>query len=411
MKKWFSLVAIAVLCLTLVIGAACGGGDGDGDGDGDGEVREIKAGFGCPLTGIYGSVIGIPGKNAFELTAKNIGVFEVGGEDCRWKVYTEDNQGGSAPGGVASATKFIYENHVEFMHQIGGMAAAASQGLCEGAGILLDMGTTTFDAFGPDHPYSIQTGPCVQQLVGTFYHWLAETHPEVKKIVIAAADDPVGAAYTEAWESKMHEYYGFEREIVWIPAGTTEYFPTATAIMAKDPDCVLVSSIAILDVLWDMGYDGLGAPGGPIMDLTLFEDAGWDDCKGTIVFFPEWYAGVWPEATAFAEQYEPEFGVECGTVGFWAAMVTQALTGILEKAGTVDDLDKIIETVESGVSFDSMMGPVYFGGEAFVGVNHLLMWPQAIWEVVGDHQYKQLAYYTPEEAEAIAVEAWEATMK
>jgi hypothetical protein len=92
-------------------------------------------------------------------------------------------------------------------------------------------------------------------------------------------------------------------------------------------------------------------------------------------------------------------------------MVMQALTGILQGAGTVDDLGRIMETIESGASFDSMMGPVYFGGKAFVGVDHLLMWPQAIWEVVGDHQYKQLAYYTPEEAEAIASEAWDATMK
>ena len=411
MKKWFSLVAIAVLCLTLTIGAACGGGDGDGDGDGDdGGVTELKIGIGLPLTGILGPIIGIPAKNAFKLWNENLGVFEVGGKQYRWKPYFEDNQSSSAAGGVASATKFIYENHVEFMHQIGGSSAAASQDLCEGSGILLDMGTTTFDAFGPHHPYSIQTGPCVQQIVGSFYHWLAETHPEVKKIVIGASDSAVAGAYSEAWESKMHEYFGFEREIVWIPEGATEPFPAATAMMAKNPDCVITYP-GNLDVMWDMGYDGVSVINGPIMDLTYFEAAGWDDCKGLIVFFPEWYADVWPEATAFGEQYEPEFGLECGTVAFWGSMVMQALTGVLQGAGTVDDLDRIMETIESGATFDSMMGPVYFGGEAFVGVNHLLMWPQAIWEVVGDHQYKQLAYYTPEEAEAIASEAWEATMK
>jgi len=57
-----------------------------------------------------------------------------------------------------------------------------------------------------------------------------------------------------------------------------------------------------------------------------------------------------------------------------------------------------------------MVGPIYYGGEAFVGVNCLLMVPVAIWEVVGEREYELLAYYTPEQAEAIAVEAWTATM-
>jgi len=40
-----------------------------------------------------------------------------------------------------------------------------------------------------------------------------------------------------------------------------------------------------------------------------------------------------------------------------------------------------------------------------------LMWPVAIWEVVGEREYELLDYYTPEEAEAIGVEAWTATMQ
>ena len=76
----------------------------------------------------------------------------------------------------------------------------------------------------------------------------------------------------------------------------------------------------------------------------------------------------------------------------------------------MDDTEKIMEAVHSKATFDTMIGPVYYGGEAFVGVDCLLMWPVAIWEVVGERDYELLEYYTPEEAEAIAVEAWTATM-
>jgi len=40
----------------------------------------------------------------------------------------------------------------------------------------------------------------------------------------------------------------------------------------------------------------------------------------------------------------------------------------------------------------------------------MVIWPVAIREVVGEHEYRMLEYYTPEEAEAIGVEAWTATM-
>jgi len=410
MKKRFSVAATMLLCLALVIGVACGGGEEEEDGG----VAELKIGLGMPLSGLTGAVIGIPAKQGFELTVDRIGVFEVAGKEYRWKGFIEDNDGGSAEGGVATTTKFIFEDGVDFVHQIGGAAALASQALCEQSDMLIDMGTTKFEAFGPDHPYTTQTGPCLAAVVAPFYDWIAKAHPEVDKVVIGASDSPVAAAYSEAYESKMHEYFGFDREIVWIPDGTTEYYPLASKIMAEDPDLV-ASYVPVLEALWDMGYDGISVINGPIMDLGYFDQTGWDKMADHSVkfFFPEWYGAdeIWPEAVAFAQAHEQKYGEECGTIAFWGSMVMQGLTGVLQEAGTVDDLEKIIDVIGTRTTFDSMVGPVYYGGEDFVGLNCLLMWPIAIQETVGEREYELLDYYTPEEAEAIAVEAWEATMK
>jgi hypothetical protein len=179
--------------------------------------------------------------------------------------------------------------------------------------------------------------------------------------------------------------------------------------MTLDPD-LTISGSDVLDVMWDMGYEGLAAGRGPVGDQTQWETAGWDDCKGTIFFWPEWYGEVWPEAVAFAGEYEARYGVEMGTIGLGSGTLLQSLTGALQQAGTVDDIDKIIETIHSRASFDTIVGPMYYGGEAFVGVNCLVIYPVAILEVVGEREYGLLEYYTPEEAEAIAVEAWTATM-
>ena len=409
MKRWLSLVAIVVLCLSLVVGVACGGGEEEEEG-----ITEIKIGLGLPLTGLAGAFVGTPSVHGFELTAERIGVFDVSGKQYRWKLIMEDTEGSSAAGGMAAATKFIYDHDVDFVIT-SGPAALAAQRLCEENGVIIDMGTTSFEAFGPDHPYTTQTGPCLVAVVAPFYDWLAKAHPEVKRIVVATSDDPLSGAYNEAFESNMHEYFGFEQEIVWWAVGTTEYYPTATTIMEKDPDLVIASpGTQILDIIWDMGYEGLAASFGPILDQGLLEQAGWDDCKGLLVFFPEWYgaegAGIWPEAVALAREYEARYGVEMGTVAFLASINLYSLTAALQEAGTVDDVGKIMETIHSGMTLDSIVGPVYYGGEAFVGVNCVLMFPAGIWEVVGEREYEMLDYYTPEETEAIAVEAWTATM-
>ena len=404
MKRWSSLAPIAVLCLALVIGVACGGGDEEEEG-----VAEIKLGHAAPLSGIMGAVAGIPGKRGNELAAEWSGVFEVGGKEYRWKPIHEDNEGASAAGGLASTTKYIYTDDVDFVLQCG-VAAMTAQRLCEENGVIIDMGSTEFDGFGPDHPYTIQSGPCFAAQVAPFYDWLAEEHPEVKRIVVVALDDPLAVAFAEAFESNMHQYFGFEREIVWASA-TAEPYPTATNVMMLDPDLVVASS-QVIDIMWDMGYEGLAALYGGVMSQAYLEQAGWDDCKGLLLFFPEWYGAeeLWPEAVDFARDYEARFGIEMETVAFWSGITLQVLTGALQAAGTVDDTERIMEAIYSRAPVDTMVGPVYYGGEAFVGVNCLAMWPVAIWEVVGEREYQLLDYYTSEEAEAIAAEAWTATM-
>jgi ABC-type branched-subunit amino acid transport system substrate-binding protein len=406
MKKWLSLAGVVILGLALVVGVACGGGGG-GDDDG---VTEIKLGMALPLSGLMGAMIGLPAKQLHEMAAEKIGVFEVGGKQYRWKVIFEDNEGASASGGLASTTRFIYDHDVDIVLQ-NGVAAMTAQTLCEENGVIIDLAVATFEGYGPDHPYSIQTGPCPAVQVAAFYNWLAQEHPEVERIVVVAYDDPLTVAFSEPYESNMHEYFGFEREIVWTSAGTTEFYPVATTVMTKDPDLVIAGA-SILDVMWDMGYEGLAVQYGPLVDQLVLEEAGWDDCKGLIFFYCEWYGAeeLWPEAVAWAKDFEARYGVEMGSSPFAGHVIIPTLTRVLQEAGTVDDTDRIMEVVHSRTVFDSTVGPIYYGGEAFVGVNCLLMWPVGIWEIVGEREYRLLDYYTAEEAEAIAVEAWTATM-
>jgi ABC-type branched-subunit amino acid transport system substrate-binding protein len=90
---------------------------------------------------------------------------------------------------------------------------------------------------------------------------------------------------------------------------------------------------------------------------------------------------------------------------YYAATIMQVLTEAVKKAGTVDDVDKIIAVLETE-TFDTMAGPLKYGGEGLDGVGHMLLWPATVAEI-RDHSYHVIAEFTPEEAEALAVEAYE----
>ena len=97
----------------------------------------------------------------------------MGGERYRWKLIFDGNQYTSA-GGVATATKFIHEDGVKFMHQGGADAGMAIQPLCEEAEVLLDMSSGGMDPFGPDKPYSMQIAAMYMLHTPAFFKWFTE---------------------------------------------------------------------------------------------------------------------------------------------------------------------------------------------------------------------------------------------
>lgn len=394
MKKWLSVVAVVVLCLALVIGVACG------EGEETAEVKELKIGIGTPMSGVLGAVIGMPAKDAFELANEKIGEFTVAGQKYRWDLIFEDNLM-TAAGSVAVTTKFVFDHNVDFMHHAGGGAGMAAIPTCEEKGIILDMAGGDPSVF-TGHPFAFQVAATWALNIPPLFDWLTQDHPEVKRVAVSVPDNETGVAVADACAAAA-QHYGLDvvaSELV--PIEMTEQYPIATKLMTKNPDLVL-GATTLLEAMWEMGYDGLAAS--YYWLESYVEDTGWDLCQGYLTLMPNPIGDVWPEAMAFAEEYEDRFGAELTPAAFWAGNVMYVLTSALEQAGTVDDNEKIVETLETG-TFDTMVGPLKYGGQALNGVGHLLVWPSPILEVVGEGEYRVVAMYTPEETEAIAAEVY-----
>ena len=400
MKKWLSFVAIVVLGLALVIGAACGGDEEEEEG-----VTELKVGQGLPMTGAVGAVVGLPAKYAYTLAAEKIGEFEVAGKLYRWKPIFEDNFW-SIAGGTSSTMKFLYEHDVGFMiQQAGSDPGLAALPLCEEAGKICDVAGASIYSFGPEHPYMFQIGLTSQFAYAPFYDWLTEEHPEVKRVAEAYTEDIIGMAAHDA-NTACCEHYGLEYTGFACPAATVEWYPIATKIMPSDPDLVVSNTLSLFGALWDMGYEGF------CVSSHWTESAGgavdWSKAAGSVLITgPHPIPGLWHETDAIREEYEDRYGLELTPAAMWALGNYFIYTDILKQAGTVDDVDKIAETMETGTFDSHLVGPVHYGGDVLNGIGHCLLWPSPIYMVVGEGEYEVLAEYTPDEVEAIVNEVYE----
>jgi len=396
MKKRLLVTGIIVLSLMLLSGAACTCKGEEAEG-----VNEVKFGIGLPLTGLMGTIVGWPAKYGFEFAAEKIGEFTVAGESYRWNLIIEDNQWGGM-GGVSTATKFIYEDEVKIMHQAGADAAATAQYICEEAGVLLDVAGAGPDVLGPDKPHIFHTSPTYVLHTPAFFHWLTSHYPEVKTVAIAMSDDEIGHGIADA-AILAAEHFGYD--VVsedYYPPETWEFSHLANKLVRKNPDLV-IGSVLTLAPMKDMGWDGLTAF---IGWTSGFGDlAGWDNVQGFLIYQPNPLGADQPQAVRdFAREFREQYKASFTMAAWYGATVLYVMTEALQKAGTVDDVDKIIEALETE-TFDTMVGPLSYGGEELDGIGHMLVWPAPIAEI-RDHSYHVIAEYTPEEAEALAIEVY-----
>ena len=394
MKNWLSVAAIVVFCLALVIGIACKGGEEEG-------VKEVKLGIGLPLSGFYGTVVGIPAMNAFELANEKIGEFTVAGERYRWNLIIEDNLWTGA-GGVATATKFIFEDRVKMMHQSGADAAGAAQTICEESGVLMDMSTVPPELLGAGKPHSIQICPTYLVHTAVLFQYVTTAYPEVKTVAIAMDDSGFGHAVGEA-AIDAAPYFGLDVVgVEWIPVGTTEYYPLATKLVDINPD-LIICTVLTLQPMQELGYEGLTAY--IAWAGSYGEWIGYENYQGAMIYQPNPYGADLPqEVRDFFIEIEERYGDEPSMGPYFTATILFVMTEVLKKAGTVDDVDRILEMIETE-TFDTWIGPVHFGGEELVGVNNIMLWPAAVHEIRGE-EYTLVFEMSPDEAYELAVEVY-----
>jgi len=395
MNKWFPVAVVVVLSLAMILGVACGGGGEEEEGG----VKEVKLGIGAPLSGVYGSAVGIPAKQGMELANDYIGEFTVDGQSYKWDLIFEDS-GVGPDGGVASATKLIVEDGVKIMTQVYGDPGLAAQPICEESGVILFLTAQPMEAFGPDKPYTFLGVTPPELPAAILMKYISEAHPEVKT-ASAITDDTVTGRIALGAMSVAAEHFGIEwLETEYYPPGTTEFYPIATKMVSKDPDLCYVN-FGSLQPMREMGWEGISFYS--LWYTAYAEQVGWDNIVGHLCQYPEPYGEDLPELVKeMAAEYQQRHNVEFSLMPFYYAIQLYYLTAALEKAGTVDDVDQIIATLETE-TFDTPIGPVWFGFEELYGIGHTLVMPCWIGEI-RDREYQRVFEMSTEEADALTLE-------
>jgi branched-chain amino acid transport system substrate-binding protein len=393
-KKWLSVAAVMLLCLALVIGVACGGGE-DEEG-----VKEVQFGMGLPLSGLFGAVLGVPAKQGLELANEKVGEFTVAGQSYRWKLIFEDSRW-TGEGGAASTTKLIHEHGVKIMHQLGADPGFTAQPICEEAGVLL-LTSAGIDALGPDKPYTFQVMPNSWWNAPSFFRWLSTAHPEVETVAMVNTDDINGRGIADA-NIAAAEHYGLEViASEFTPREMVEFYPLATRVVNLNPDLIHADS-RVLEVMRELGYENLAYY--VLWGTSYGESRGWDIVQDYLIYYPVAVGEGLPEGVrGFAAEYEARYGLELAQTAYWEAMMLYVMTEAVKKAGTVDDVDKIIATLETE-TFDTPAGVFECGGEKIDGIGHFLSWPAWIGEIKGQ-DYHVIEEILADEAEALAEEVF-----
>ncbi len=316
-----------------------------------------------------------------------------GGLKVKGKTYTvrpisyDDEGAGKA--GLSAATRLIFEDHVKFIvGPIGTVSWMAAKELMEKNKVISFNGSYSRRAI-KDAKFAFRVYPTPEEFAPPFCKWLRENYPHLKRVAIHAPNDETG------WETQAEDIAGYEMsgfDIVFkefYEGGTKDFFPLLTKMMAQNPDILELNGSTpgdcglIVKQARQMGFKGLVVKtGGPVTE-ELVRIAGKEAVEGSIVYVP--FDPKEPKMEAFLKRYEAKYNARMNFFlpSFYDA--TRLLLQAIERAGTVEDTEKIVIAMEE-VDFskwkEGLIGPIGWTGQKSYGVNHQVVQAVCVGKIV-----------------------------
>jgi branched-chain amino acid transport system substrate-binding protein len=343
----------------------------------------IKFGISTPLSG-PAAPWGIPHKNATELIFDEVnaqGGLDVGGKKYKLEVVAYDHKYVIAEG-VATVNRLIAKDGVKYISILGGAVAKANEEAINESGSL---GLTLAYAEGlvsPKNSLTFQCFPAPPETT-TFWKWIKEKHPEIKRVASIAPNDDTGwwsvkveTAYVQklGYDVVAKEY--FERVM-------TDFNPILLRLLAQKPDAISVMASPagsvglIVKQARELGFKGRFVALHQIDSSVVANIAGRENTEGM------WVHGyvqtpLPDKLKSWQQRYTKKFG-EWNATSIDFTNPAFAFVASVRKAQSLDP-KKIGEAMRT-IEFDNLWGKAHFGGKDYYGIGQQIIYPMPFSEV------------------------------
>jgi len=383
MKKWNFITAVLVMMVmifgmfTIAISEEKAASD---------EPIIVKVGLPTPLSGpaMPWNEIGIPPGMEFIKLFNEQGGFKVNGKTHHFELIIVDDKN-TPEGGSEAAKKLIYEDKVKFIAGHWSWNFPSVSKVANRADVIFLTRTGNEAVPGGVYnprkmPYTVFGTPSHEMFVNDVFA-LAEAFPNYKKIGLVDSNLGKGKGWDIAYEQLNKA--GIRWHMEWYPVGTMDFAPYIARFAEQGCDIIygagdVTSALMFTSQRWEMGYKHWKVgTAGTILDPNIaIEIAGYQAAQGFIgQYFGNWdfkKTKVNPKWTKMCKEVMLRMSKKqgktftyTGWIG-WAVNHMMILAQAMEKAGTIDDTDKIMEVIRGG-TFDTLTGTFTMSGEKTYG--------------------------------------------
>lgn len=371
----FMLAGLPFLILTFLVLSA----------PANGAQKELLLGTSLPLTG-PGASYGLPEKRAQEIAVDQInqaGGITVGNIKYRLKLLVEDNKY-STKDAVATVNKLVRDKGVRFMRVFGTAPCLATLDFMNKSRVINGALSSSRKLVSTNYPYTFRAYNTSYEVLPPLFGWVRKNMPHIKIIQSVMMDDATGKAIGDAL-LRSSKYFDLDLTVHYVPRKTMDFYPILTQMLAKKPDAIYAAGGSNWGLVYksarEMGFKGqfLASTFKP----EWWEMVGSEMLEGYVHCEPSLTSELVPKGLReYRKTYLARYKEKPSGLSTYGFIWTHVLATAIEKAGTIDDPDKIKKVLETQ-TLDTMAGTYVFGGKGFYGTPHQLLRPGYITRLTG----------------------------
>ena len=303
------------------------------------------------------------------------GGLKVGSKDYTPRLIMYDDQY-SSQGGATAATRLVNADKVKFiLGPIGTPAVLGALSVTAPAKVLVLSDGFSPKILTPQSTYNYRISVTTKEFAPPIIAWLKKTYPEAKKVALIGPSDAVGQQVIPILKDS-YKAAGFDVTFSeTYERGTVDFTPLLTRMLAQKIDIFDLDSNApaeaglLLKQARQVGFKGkIVQIGGPSIEENMAV-AG-PLAEGFISF--NFFDAVTPASKKFADAYAKKYGDVMST---WCPVMYNGTKILLEamRRAKSTDVDAVKAEFTKMSDFDSLLGPVQWGGQDTYGINHQLM--------------------------------------